>query len=663
MNFPVPWRALLPLDAVAEVCGPNNATLRDICSSSGAGIDVSGEGETPATLSDKICTLSGLVEQKETACRRIVDCLRRIQEVADQEPGVFVVIVPSSAAPAVIGTKGSQIKEIIELSGAEISVGKENIIGMNDQPIGITGTGGQVVSAVSKINAICQDLADRGRLQPGDFKYREGAVSSSGPPPGLQPRPSGGNPLTATKFVAPTQVAGWIIGKQGRHIRELQENSGAHIQVHKDGDVPPGVPATERIIEIGGRREAKAEGIQIVLMAIDSMPALQAPRETVMLLPKVLTGDNATRDIKQMSGADIEVRDLPGHNEALCTLVGTIEARIKAAQQVLNMLEEAAANGTVAADSSTSAAPAYASRPPASQSSFSRPAESLPASQPFREQASPARAAAPPGLERNETRQDTGAPAARSVTFADAGASPPPRSFNSADERPSDSFSRSKPTSDAPIVLDPYAGQPSLDRRDPAPAASNHSQPPYPAASRPQDTFRQEGLGGAAPATHQPSSFASKEAAAPPAATSFGSMGASTNGSLHVGMSGSGPASGAMSHAAAAPASSPGLGFNAAFNEVLFRQALQESGFVAGNERAFSVLVDHDVLQHSLIPQGHLAEIAQKCQLRIDVGPEVNTSGRCKQLTFTGSLVANAMAAYFLQERISWCSQSSNGLR
>jgi len=252
MNFPVPWRALLPLDAVPELTGRGAIALKEICDATGAGVDISNEGETPQTLSDKICTISGSVEQKEAATRRIVDKLRSLQEVADQEPGVFVIIVPSCAAPMVVGQKGSQIKEVIELSGAEISVGKENIMGMMDLPIGIIGTGGQVVSAVSKINAILQDVADRGKLQPSDFKYRPGVVGQGGmhaePSGGMRMgNPSGGNPRTHAKFVVATQVAGWIIGKQGRHIRELQENSGAHIQVLKEGDVPPGVSPTDRI--------------------------------------------------------------------------------------------------------------------------------------------------------------------------------------------------------------------------------------------------------------------------------------------------------------------------------------------------------------------------------------------------------------------------------
>lgn len=348
MNFPVPWRALLPADAVSTFSGSDG--LREICDLTGAGCELSGEGDVPASLSDKILTISGNVEQKEAACRRIVDKLRVLQDVVDQEPGVFVIIVPSSAAPAVIGSKGAQIREVIELSGAEVSVAKESIIGMNDQPIGVTGTGGQVVSAVSKINAILQDLADRARLQPGDFRYRPGSVkegSSTSFGASARAAPTGGNPRTNAKFVVATQVAGWIIGKQGRHIRELQDNSGAHIQVMKEGEVPPGVPATDRIVEIGGRPDAKAEGIQIILIAVDSMPAMSAPRETLMLVPRQLTTDSEVKDVRQMSGCEIEVRDLPAHHEGLCTLIGTLEARVKAAQQFLKRLEEVVGDGSI----------------------------------------------------------------------------------------------------------------------------------------------------------------------------------------------------------------------------------------------------------------------------------------------------------------------------
>eukprot|EP00969_Alexandrium_andersonii_P050899 2236549-Alexandrium_andersonii.AAC.1 len=66
--------------------------------------------------------------------------------------GVFVIIVPQISAPVIIGSKGAQIKAIMEQSGAEINVGREAIIGMPDQPISINGTMDQVVSAISRLN-------------------------------------------------------------------------------------------------------------------------------------------------------------------------------------------------------------------------------------------------------------------------------------------------------------------------------------------------------------------------------------------------------------------------------------------------------------------------------------------------------------------------------
>eukprot|EP00971_Amphidinium_carterae_P028401 559307-Amphidinium_carterae.1 len=366
MNFPVPWRVLVPIDAV-DVLQNHVYGLKEISVETGALLHLSGEAETPATLQDKIVTLSGTVEQKEAACRRTVDKLRDFQDVSVEEPGVVVMLVPSRAVPMVIGQKGSQIKEVIDLSGAEVSVCKESIAGMQDQAIGITGTAGQAVSAVSKINAILQDLADRDRLQPSDFQYRVG----QDPRPGgmdmlARAAHAGGNPRTNAKFVVATQIAGWIIGKQGRHIRELQENSGAHIQVLKEGEVPPGVSPMNRVVEIGGRYEAKAEGIQIVLMAIDSMPALQSPRETQLLVLKALTHGTELMDVKQMSGAEVDIQELPGHEEALCTVMGSIEARVKAAQRFLTRLEEVAQDGSLAANSEPAKA---AMQPPASSPS------------------------------------------------------------------------------------------------------------------------------------------------------------------------------------------------------------------------------------------------------------------------------------------------------
>lgn len=804
MNFPVPWRALLPSDALEVLTGPNGSILREICNASGASVEISGEGETPETLSDKIVTISGAVEQKEAATRRAVDKLRVLQEVADQEPGVFVIIVPSCAAPMVVGQRGTQIKEVIELSGAEISVGKENILGMVDQPIGITGTGGQVVSAVSKINAILQDLADRGKLQPSDFKYRPGAVPkemSMGGPREQGPRmTSTSNPRTHAKFVVATQVAGWIIGKQGRHIRELQENSGAHIQILKEGDVPPGVSPTDRIVEIGGRFDARAEGIQIVLMAIDSMPALAAPRETLMLVTRSLTQDAEIRDVQQMSGAEVEVRDLPGYDEALCTLLGTIEGRVKAAQQFLTRLEELAGSGAGPATPAPGVAP--------EREAYRQPAPApAPAPAPRREEP-PARVEpASTGTSDPWSQKD---PWGGSAMAAKPASQSPP--VESAALREGDPWSQPAPRAELPAPKTTTFREPEVITYNPDKPASASSAPPQqPSSNAQQSSFgsggqqggagmsfgsggqqsgagtslgaggqqsgattsfgaggqqsgagtsfgaggqtsgagtsfgaggqqtgagtsfgaagQQSGAGtsfgaagqqnGASTPTFevlQPNfgggsqqtsfgaggqqngagmsyggssqqsgagtSFGSSGQQNSATATSFGSNGqqgstalanfdgSSGGNNSQTSFGGSGPGMGGpmgmggqmgmggmggpmgMMNGMGGPMGMMGMGGMGgmgmgAMGPMAFQAMLQQS-MMGQHEAQLAVLLPVDLIQQVLIPHGHLAEIAQTCNISIDLGAEISSM---RQVSLRGTIAANAMAAYFLQER------------
>jgi len=172
MDGTVPWRCLVPADAVAFLIGKGGANIRELGETSGCRVAISKEGETPSTLADKIISFSGLVEQKGHACGMVLRKLRQMQGVMDHEPGVFVIIIPQISAPVIIGSKGAQIKAIMEQSGAEINVGRESIIGMPDQPISINGTLDQVVHAVSMMNSVLQDMADRGKLMDKDFVYK-----------------------------------------------------------------------------------------------------------------------------------------------------------------------------------------------------------------------------------------------------------------------------------------------------------------------------------------------------------------------------------------------------------------------------------------------------------------------------------------------------------
>merc|ERR1712217_572527 len=54
--------------------------------------------------------------------------------------------------------------------------------------------------------------------------------------------------------------------------------------------------------------------------------------------------------------------------------------------------------------------------------------------------------------------------------------------------------------------------------------------------------------------------------------------------------------------------------------EAMFKTALKS---VSGSESQLILLLSAELLQKALIPFGHLAEIAERCQIRIDLGAEL----------------------------------------
>merc|ERR1711865_125752 len=82
-------------------------------------------------------------------------------------------------------------------------------------------------------------------------------------------------------------------------------------------------------------------------------------------------------------------------------------------------------------------------------------------------------------------------------------------------------------------------------------------------------------------------------------------------------------------------------------NEMAFMQALQASGI---NNAALTILVPVNLLQNILIPRGLMAEIAQRSGSQIDLGAE-GPAGM-KQVELKGTMMANALASLYLQEKV-----------
>merc|ERR1719329_1452074 len=82
--------------------------------------------------------------------------------------------------------------------------------------------------------------------------------------------------------------------------------------------------------------------------------------------------------------------------------------------------------------------------------------------------------------------------------------------------------------------------------------------------------------------------------------------------------------------------------------------ALQQMTTVGLPSSQLSLVMPASLITQSLVPRGHLADIAQRCSVRVDLGEEVAPGGRV--VCLTGTAASNAFAAYLLQERALQCS-------
>lgn len=144
------------------------------------------------------------------------------------------------------------------------------------------------------------------------------------------------------RFAVGSSVAAWIVGRRGKALSDLRNNSGAEIEVSRQS-------GPYSVVEIGGLQEARFSALKLLLKQVEDLPN-GAPAETRMLIPQgavgylIGRGGQAIRELRRESGAEMDmVRDgPPGPNgEQLLSLSGPSDAVALAAQLVAEKLAEA----------------------------------------------------------------------------------------------------------------------------------------------------------------------------------------------------------------------------------------------------------------------------------------------------------------------------------
>ncbi|KNC98566.1 uncharacterized protein SPPG_06253 [Spizellomyces punctatus DAOM BR117] len=218
-------RQALNADAVDRA--PRYAVIKDEDSAKSLPHEEGGEKSPPAA-SDSMREEHTAVEGDSSMESKLV-CMRAL--ISTKEAGV------------VIGKQGRNVADIRQNSGAKVTI-SELIHGAQDRILSVTGPLDQVAKAFSLVaEKMVSELQAGSEISVGERQ-------------------------TNLRILVPHTKMGWLIGKQGCRIKEIQGYSNARVTAHEG--VLPG--STERIIQILGVMDAIHIAIYHIASTLQEYP-------------------------------------------------------------------------------------------------------------------------------------------------------------------------------------------------------------------------------------------------------------------------------------------------------------------------------------------------------------------------------------------------------
>ncbi|XP_077564134.1 P-element somatic inhibitor isoform X1 [Haemaphysalis longicornis] len=203
------------------------------------------------------------------------------------------VLVPKQAVGVVIGKQGDMIKRIQQETGARVQFQQPQDDNAPDRVCLLTGGPDQVHHAASFIGELIQSVLNRSGFAPhrqfgfpppfardqqnmgrGRGRGRGGFDGGFGPPggPGMgrggRGRGPGGEDVHEVQYTVPANKCGLVIGKGGEAIRQINQQSGAHVELSR---APPPNPV-EKVFIIRGNPQQIEHAQQLINERIGGPP-------------------------------------------------------------------------------------------------------------------------------------------------------------------------------------------------------------------------------------------------------------------------------------------------------------------------------------------------------------------------------------------------------
>jgi far upstream element-binding protein len=199
-----------PASVTGRLIGSKGVKIHELRNTSGAKVQIE-KGDVKCKV-----LMSGTTDQLERARAMVTKLAEEAEELnkPSEDGGDSIndsIEFPASATGAIIGTRGSKIREIREESGAKLSVEK----GDTHCKVLLSGTPEAIERAKKLCRRIVEEGPDRDRQ---DTRSRRGG--------------------TEDFMDVPKSLVGRVIGKGGETIQRLQRESGAKVDVNTQSGDP-----------------------------------------------------------------------------------------------------------------------------------------------------------------------------------------------------------------------------------------------------------------------------------------------------------------------------------------------------------------------------------------------------------------------------------------
>ncbi|CAL0299797.1 unnamed protein product [Lupinus luteus] len=288
-------RFLVSNSAAGSVIGKGGSTITDFQSQSGARIQLSRNHEFFPGTTDRIVMVSGAINEILRAVELILSKLLselHIEDDNDAEPKTKArLIVPNGSCGGIIGKGGANIRSFIEDSqaGIKISPQDNNYHGLNDRLVTVTGTLDEQLRAIDLIVSKLAEDPHYSQTMNSPFSYPGVYFSGYQGAPYTYPVPSvappaynavnyrangGGGKFQSSKEEQSNSVTigvadehiGLVVGRGGRNIIDISQNSGARIKISDRGDYISGT--TDRKVTITGSQRAIRTAESMILQKV-----------------------------------------------------------------------------------------------------------------------------------------------------------------------------------------------------------------------------------------------------------------------------------------------------------------------------------------------------------------------------------------------------------